>query len=183
MNRLGERIRKKREKLHLQLNDLAKKVGITSSALSQIENAKASPSLSTIKTIADCLNTTVGELIGEYEMLSSNPFIPYAERKFVKKNNSGAQLFLLSNHDPGKLMDTYLVLFNSGANANDIITKHPGQEFFFVFSGELEFELEQTKYHVSKGDSFYFNAGIALNIINTSSDTSELLWIISPPNI
>jgi transcriptional regulator with XRE-family HTH domain len=183
MNRLGERIRKKREQLHLQLNDLAKKVGITSSALSQIENAKASPSLLTIKTIADCLNTTVGALIGEHEVLSRYPFIPYREKKFVKGNDSGAKLFLLSNHDTGKLIDTYFVIFEHHANSKDIITKHPGQEFFFIFSGKFEFETLQSRYRVSKGDSLYFNAGSLLNITNTSSGKSQLLWIISPPNI
>jgi XRE family transcriptional regulator, regulator of sulfur utilization len=183
MNRLGERIRRKREQFHLQLNDLAKKVGITSSALSQIENAKASPSLSTIKTIAECLNTTVGELIGEHEVLSRNPFIPYTDKRFVKENGSGAQLYLLSNHDPGKLMDTYLISFKPGANSEDIVTKHPGQEFIFVYSGAFEIDLEHTKYHVSRGDSFYFNAGKVPHIINKSSGISELLWIISPPNI
>jgi XRE family transcriptional regulator, regulator of sulfur utilization len=53
MKRLGERIKRKRESLHMQLNELAKKVGISSSALSQIEKAKAFPSVITLKSIAD----------------------------------------------------------------------------------------------------------------------------------
>lgn len=57
----------------MQLNDLAKKAGISSSALSQIENAKAFPSILTLKTIADRLHTTVGEIIGEHEALLNNP--------------------------------------------------------------------------------------------------------------
>lgn len=151
MNRLGERIKKKREQFHLQLNDLAKKVGITSSALSQIENAKSFPSLITIKTIAECLYTTVGELIGEHEVLSRNPFIPYSEKKFVRENESGARMFLLSNHDPGKLMDTYLITFVPGANAQEIMHTHPGQEFLFGFKGELVITAEQKKdNHISR---------------------------------
>ena len=81
MKRLGERIRRKRESLHLKLNDLAGKVGISSSALSQIEKAKAFPSILTLKSIADCLHTTVGELIGENETLSKQPQIKYADKK------------------------------------------------------------------------------------------------------
>lgn len=183
MNRLGERIRKKREQQHLQLNDLAKKVGITSSALSQIENAKASPSLLTIKAIAECLNSSVGELIGEHEVLSRNPFIPYPEKKFVRKNRSGAQLFLLSNQDSGKLIDAFLVSFSPGANSKGIITNHPGHEFFFVFKGELIIEIEKSRYMVKTGDSLYLNAGKELSIFNVESEDAELLWIISPPNV
>ena len=65
MKRIGERIRQKRELLGLQLKVLSKKVGISSSALSQIEKAKAFPSIITLKSIAENLHTTVGELIGE----------------------------------------------------------------------------------------------------------------------
>ena len=40
MKRIGDRINTKRKQLNLQLNDLAKKVGISPSALSQIEKPK-----------------------------------------------------------------------------------------------------------------------------------------------
>lgn len=80
MKRLGERIRRKRESLHLKLNDVANRVGISSSALSQIEKAKAFPSILTLKTIADCLHSTVGELVGENETLSKQPLIKDAKK-------------------------------------------------------------------------------------------------------
>ena len=43
MKKIGERIKNRRILLKMQLNDLAARVGITSSALSQIEKAKAFP--------------------------------------------------------------------------------------------------------------------------------------------
>ena len=64
MNRIGERIKRKRELLNLPLSDLARKVGISASALSQIENAKAFPSIITLKTIAELLYTSFGVLMG-----------------------------------------------------------------------------------------------------------------------
>ena len=73
MNRIGVRIKKKREQLNLQLNELAEKIGISPSALSQIEKAKSFPSIITLKTIAEKLHTTVGELIGENDSLANNP--------------------------------------------------------------------------------------------------------------
>lgn len=85
MKRLGERIRRKRESFNLHLGDLAKKVGISSSALSQIESAKAFTSILNFKAIADSLNATVGEIIGMYETLSKNPMIKESEKKLLKK--------------------------------------------------------------------------------------------------
>ena len=65
MERIGERIKRKRELLSMQLNDLARKVGISSSALSQIERAKAYPSILTLKLIAENLQTQVSTFLGE----------------------------------------------------------------------------------------------------------------------
>ena len=95
MERIGERVKYKREQLKLQLNELAKKVGISPSALSQIEKAKSFPSIVTLKLIAENLHTTVGELIGENESLQNNPIFRNDEYIFIQKNDSGSEVFLL----------------------------------------------------------------------------------------
>jgi transcriptional regulator with XRE-family HTH domain len=183
MKRLGERIRRKRESLHLKLNDVANRVGISSSALSQIENAKAFPSILTLKTIADCIHSTVGELIGENETLSKQPLIKDAEKKFVKKNESGTKLYLISHHDPLKQMETYLVEFVSGSDSKDIMTSHPGQEFCYVIEGKLEMVLEGKPYLLEMDDSFYFNSNIFHTAKNKYNGTTRVIWVVTPPNI
>lgn len=181
MKLLGERIRRKRETLHMQLNELAKKVGISSSALSQIENAKAFPSIVTLKTIADSLHSTVGELIGENEVLTKNPLVRFDEKSFVEENGSGASLYLLSNHGNNKQMDTFLIEFQKGADSNNIMDKHPGQEFCFVLKGELEIQLEDKKYILQEKDSFYFNSNRKHFAKNNGTTTTHVLWIVTPP--
>ncbi len=183
MKRLGERIKKRREYLKLQLNDLARKVGISPSALSQIEKAKAFPSITTLKSIADNLITTVGELIGENETLTRNPLVRHSEMKFVLENDSGAVLYLLSHHDPGKQMETYFIRLNARANTSDFMQTHPGQEFLFVLSGKIEVSLDEKKMTLHRGDSFYYNSNIPHSISNKNARKSEILWIVTPPNI
>jgi transcriptional regulator with XRE-family HTH domain len=183
MKRLGERIRRKREALHLKLNDLSKKVGISSSALSQIEKAKAFPSILTLKNIADSLNTTVGELIGENETLLNQPLIKNDERKFVKKNESGTKLYLLSHHDPHKQMETYELEFAPGSDSKGIMTAHPGQEFCHVTEGKLAILLDGKPYILETGDSFYFNSNITHNAQNIIEGTTRVVWVVTPPNI
>ncbi|WP_297092222.1 XRE family transcriptional regulator [uncultured Draconibacterium sp.] len=183
MKRLGERIRRKRENLHLRLNDLAGKIGISSSALSQIENAKAFPSILTLKNIADSLNTTVGELIGENETLLQQPLISDKQKKFVQKNKSGTKLFLLSHHDPHKQMETYLLEFVPNSDSNGIMTNHPGQEFCYLTEGKLAITLEDKTYDLEVGDSFYFNSNIMHNAKNIHNGVTRAIWVVTPPNI
>lgn len=181
MKRLGERIKRKRETFHMQLNDLAKKVGISSSALSQIENAKASPSIVTLKSIADNLHTTVGELIGENEAVTNNPLVKFDEKHFVEKNDSGTSLYLLSNHGNSKQMDAFLIEFLPGSDSKDIMKTHPGQEFCFVLKGEIEIQFDDKKYVLKEKDSFYFNSNRVHAAYNNLDETTQVVWVITPP--
>ena len=142
MNRIGERIKKKRELLCLQLNELAEKVGISSSALSQIEKSKSFPSILTLKSIAENLHTTVGELVGENESLGNNPVVCKKDIKYIDQNKSGTIIYLLSNHDLNKQMDTYLVRFAKASGIEGFFTHAYGQIFCHILSGEIRFDLE-----------------------------------------
>lgn len=182
MKRIGDRIKSRRKLLDLKLTDLAKKVGISSSALSQIEKAKAFPSILTLKSIAEHLHTTVGELIGENEILSNNPVVIRKEIKFVEKNTSGTEIFLLSHHDIHKQMDTYLVRFVKGSTLEGLFTSIFAQIFCYVTSGEIQFELDGKNYTLGIGDSIYFNSKSKYNATTDSDQICELLFIFSPPN-
>jgi len=182
MKRLGERIKRKRESTHMQLNDLAKKVGISSSALSQIENSKSTPSILTLKNIAESLHSTVGELIGENEALTKNPLVRFDEKKFIEKNESGATLYLLSNHGNNKLMDTYLIDFEENSDSTNLMKTHPGQEFCFVLEGELEIQLDNKIYILQKNDSFYFNSGRTHFSKNRAKGLTQIIWVVTPPD-
>ncbi len=181
MKRIGERVKRKRENLNMQLNELAKKVGISSSALSQIEKAKAFPSVITLKSIADSLYTTVGELIGENETLTNNPLIKFEQKSYVGKNESGTSLFLLSNHENGKLMDTFLVEFEKKGTSDGIMKNRPGQEFLFVINGKIEFTLDDKVFQLEKNDSFYFNSARFHRAVNVNNGISRTIWIVTPP--
>jgi len=182
MNRIGERIKKKRELLDLHLNELAEKVGISPSALSQIEKSKSFPSIFTLKSIADKLHTSVGELVGENESLSNNPVVQKKDIQFVDKNKSGTIFYHLSHHDINKQMDTFLVRFAVASGIEGFFTNTFGQIFCHVISGEIRFDLEGKIYILKQGDNIYFNAKASHNAINNADGLSEMLWIQSPPN-
>ncbi len=181
MNRIGERIKKKRELLNLHLNELAEKVNITSSALSQIENSKTYPSVLTLRLIADALHTTIGDLVGENESLLENPVVLKNDIKFVNQNATGTIIFLLSNHDLNKQMDTYLVRFSKESCVEGLFKSNYGQVFCHVLSGSVQFDLNGKSYLLKSGDNIYFNAKIQHNAVNVFDGLSELLWIQSPP--
>lgn len=181
MKRLGERIKQKRENMRIQLGELASRVGISASALSQIEKAKAFPSIVTLKKIADKLHTTVGELIGEHEALSKNPVMRYDDVSFVEENDSGCSSYLLSNHGSNKQMDTLLLKLKAGSDSTGILNPHPGQSFLFVLEGQVCIDLDGTKYDLEQNDSFYLNSSRPHKIFNNSQQVSRLIVVSTPP--
>jgi transcriptional regulator with XRE-family HTH domain len=182
MKHIGERIKRKREQLNLNLADLARKVGVTPSALSQIENAKAHPSIITLKSIAENLHTTVGELIGEHESLGKNPVMHRKDIRFIEQNESGTSLYQLSHHDMNKNMDTYLLKFIKGSDLQELFAGYTGQVFSHILMGNLRFIVDGTDYSLVKGDNIYLNYKSLDAVLNVGEEPSEALWIISPAN-
>ena len=182
MNRIGERIKKKRELQSLHLNELAEKVGISSSALSQIEKSKSFPSIITLKSIAEHLHTTVGELIGENDALVNNPVVLQNEMKFIDQNNSGTTIYSLSHHDLNKHMETYFVRFEIASEIENIFSNSHGQIFCYLLSGEVRFKIGEKDFILKQGDSAYFYAKAAKDIVNCYYGQSELIWVQSPAN-
>lgn len=180
MQNLGDRIKKRREFLDIATGDLAAAIDVSSSMISQIERAKAFPSILTLKKIADALQTTVGELIGEHETLIENPLLKSGNRKFVKENDCGTQLYLLSHHDPKKEMDTFLVEFEQGSDSQKIMTStHVRQEFCYVLKGEFKVVLNTKEYILEKGDSFYFTSDQYHLFSNISKENAQLIWVVN----
>ncbi|SHJ92886.1 helix-turn-helix domain-containing protein [Paramaledivibacter caminithermalis] len=81
---VGKRIKELRKERGLSLKDLSKRIDISISFLSDIENERSNPSLDRLKDIAKGLDTTVSYLLGEsdnivfddniYKVLS-NPYM------------------------------------------------------------------------------------------------------------
>ena len=183
MDQLGKRIKKKRVGLGLLVKDLSSQISMTPSLISQIESGKAYPSIVTLKKIADVLQTTVGELIGEHDNISQHPLLKPNERRFVKKNKKGTSLHMLSYHDPSKQIEPYIIQFNKNANSKGIMTSnYPGQEFCYVLKGSFEAVINNIHYNLSDGDGFYFNSKQAHEFKNIGEQEAELLWIITPNN-
>ncbi|MBN2790387.1 MAG: helix-turn-helix transcriptional regulator [Candidatus Delongbacteria bacterium] len=179
MKRIGLRIKAKRESMGLQIKDLSGIIEVSSSLISQIEKAKAYPSIFTLKKIAEALNTTISELLGENENRAVKPVMRLNNRKFVRQNDNGTSLFLLSNHDPLKQMEPYLVHFEQGSDSSEIMTSnYPCQEFCYILKGNIEVKRDKKKILLHEGDSFYFNSHEKHIFKNIDKTETELIWVV-----
>ncbi len=181
MQFVGINIKRLRDEQGLTLRALAKKLGISASFLSQVESAKSSPSLSTLKAIADALSTTVGNLIEESQAVQDDPVVRAGNRKFMQEMNKGIQLYLLTSRDPNKQMEPLLFKLKKGATSGERSYKHFGQEFVLVLKGAIEVMLNDMQYILKTGDSMYFNSSIPHSFKNIGANDAEAVWVVTPP--
>ncbi|MFA5008104.1 MAG: XRE family transcriptional regulator [Candidatus Omnitrophota bacterium] len=181
MNIVGVNIKRLREEKGMSLRTLAKQLKISASFLSQVETGKASPSLATLKNIADSLQATVGNLIGESQRINDNPVVTEKGRKCVEEVGKGMHIYLLTNPDPNKQMEPLLFKIDEHADSGKSAYKHFGQEFVLVIKGEIEITLNETVYVLKKGDSIYFNSHIPHAFRNIGKEKAEAVWVITPP--
>ena len=74
---IGDRIAQRRKELHLTLEDIAKKVGVTKSTIQRYEVGKiSSPKIAVLKSIANSLDTSYSWLIGNTDKHLPNNLYP-----------------------------------------------------------------------------------------------------------
>jgi len=181
MEIVGINIKKAREAKDMTLRELAQLLGVSASFISQVETGKASPSLATLKGIADALSTTVGVLLGDQETKPANPVVRAKERSLPKNTSKGMQIFLLTSPDPNKQMEPLLFRLDSQAKSGKSLYKHFGQEFVLVTKGALEIKLNDISYVLKQGDTIYFNSNIPHSFKNLHKGETEAVWVVTPP--
>ncbi|MDD4294424.1 MAG: XRE family transcriptional regulator [Candidatus Omnitrophica bacterium] len=174
-------IKQLREEKGITLRTMAKQLGVSASFLSQVERGKSSPSLSTLKNIANALSTTISNLIGENQMIENNPVVRENERKELTEVSQGVSMFLLTSKDANKQMEPLLFKLDEHASSGNMGYKHFGQEFVLVLKGSIEITLNDTRYVLKKGDSIYFNSNIAHSFKNLGKEKAEAVWVVTPP--
>jgi len=95
---LGQRLRELRDKADLSLRELAKRIGVTSPFLSDIELGRRFPSEEILAKLAGALNVSLEDL-KQYDnrgpiadlkrLMDSNPKLGFAFRTAVEKVKSG----------------------------------------------------------------------------------------------
>jgi transcriptional regulator with XRE-family HTH domain len=158
---IGRRIKAIRQEKRLTLDEVAAKTGFAKSYLSQIENLKREPPISTLTKIAFVLGVDIFFLISGEVRQSDERFITIvkaSERKNIP-NPWGSPTSVyepINDKKPDRVMDGYIVTVGPKFPPEPLV--HEGQELAFVLEGSQEFIYDGNNYVLEKGDCFYFDS-------------------------
>lgn len=176
---IGTRIKARRQSNHLTLKQLAEKVGCTDAYLSQIENGRVSPSIASLKKIADALQAKITDFFVESE--DDDPVVlPPHKRLLLSLERWNAEIQSLVINPKNKRMHPFYTTIQPGGGSHGLYS-HVGEEFGLVLKGELEIDLDGTIHRVRENESFYYNSSQPHSWTNPGTCPTVVVWVISPP--
>jgi transcriptional regulator with XRE-family HTH domain len=182
---LGARIRHERRLANLTVRELAARVGLSPSLISQIELARATPSVATLWAIAGELGLSVADLFNSAESASSPrgsrrpaPLQPHATRSRITLA-SGIRWERLTT-EADKDVDFLYVEYPVGAASTeeDALMTHGGREFGYVLSGTLGVKIGFDEFLVGPNDSISFDSTMPHRLWAVGNKPARAIWIV-----
>ncbi len=154
---IGLHIKKLRLQQKITQQEVADYCGFSKSLLSKIEHGTTVPPLGTLIKIASALHTTLSTLVGED--LNSDT-IHESSTKATSQlftTSKGYKMFPFASQNVSKKMQPILYVVKKN-ELKSHFAAHPGEEFYYILSGEMKVRIGDTLYHLKPGDGIYFNS-------------------------
>ena len=203
---IGDQLRARRRERGLSLRDLAERLGVSPSLISQIERGRANPSVSTLYSIVAELDVSLDELLfnerrpperapvghdrdggdGAHARPEREP--PGAGRALPVQRASSRQHIRLASgviwerltmmSEPG-IEFLYVIYEVGGASSpEDAFQRHAGHEWGYVISGELHVTIGFEEYLLEPGDAISIDSRIPHRLANHGDTPVHAIWFV-----
>jgi transcriptional regulator with XRE-family HTH domain len=199
---MGDHLRAARRRRHLSLRDLAGRLGLSPSLISQVETGRARPSVSTLYAIANELDVSLDELLfndatrGERasdaslrlvsaEAAVPTPVVPTGDplqrandRKVIRLASGVVWERLTTESIPG--VDFLYVTYEVGgaSSPEHEFQRHGGHEWGFVLSGRLGVTIGFEEHELGPGDSVSIDSTVPHRLYNRGTVPVHGIWFV-----
>lgn len=175
---VGERLREARRERGLTLAEVAERTGVSAPTLSKIENGRVGANFNTILRIAEAMQVPVTRLIGPAESGAG-----YGRRSITRSGQgkivsaAGGDFELLCDEMMHR-SNTFCILTVTCRSIEEFgqFSKHPGEEFLRVLSGELMLWSElYVPMKLCAGDSILFDSNMGHAYVCSSTEPAVVI--------
>lgn len=181
---IGEHLRARRHELGLSLRDLADRLGVSPSLISQIERGRANPSVSTLYQLVGELDVSLDELLFEDRRgpAAADPAggpIQRAHARHRIRLASGVIWERLTTLSEPGIEFLYVVYEVGGASSpEDAFQRHNGHEWGYVLSGTLQVTVGFRQYLLEAGDSLSLDSTTPHRLANVGDTPVHAIWFV-----
>ena len=151
---LGRHLRELRSEQNLTLAGLAAKVGVTASALSQIERGKSEPSLGTLWQLGRALNASLFDFFAR-EQTSTVDVTRAGERTVVELDRLRYEAVARSAQ---RSIDLFFLHLRPGDGPVREPISHAGEESGVVLEGSMDVLVAGERHRLGPGDAIWFRS-------------------------
>lgn len=173
---IGPRVRQLRARRGMSQKELADRVGLTPSFISQMENNQISPSLNSFIGICSALGVSPDEVWKNLTPPESAPWLIRREKLFsaAAVQENGMKGFQIAHN--GNMAGTVFVI-EPGSAIKKHLTAHRGRELIHVLRGEITVVVNGREEKLIPGDSVFLKDEQPTLWKNEGGDKAELLVV------
>jgi len=181
---LGARLREERQRKGLTVREIARRVGVSPSLISQIERDKVNPSVSTLWGLVTVLGLTMSDLFpddgasGPRPATAPSPLTVPGDRAEINLESGVHWERLTAESDP--LVEFLLVVYPPGAESCDerSLMRHGGKEYGIVTKGRLGVRVGFDEYELTPGMSISFDSSSPHRLWSVGGEPAEAVWVV-----
>jgi transcriptional regulator with XRE-family HTH domain len=176
---LGQRLRTMRKARGMTLEEVSERAGISTSALSKIENASLSVTYDTLLMLASALEIDVTTLFGDSDLARPG------SRRVLNRAGQGdiydAPVYryeMLCTDLNNKKMIPIVATIKAHTIAQfPTLISHEGEEFIYILDGKVELHTQHYSPAVlNKGDSAYYDSTMGHAVVALGDSDATILW-------
>jgi transcriptional regulator with XRE-family HTH domain len=187
---IGVRLREERKRQGITVREMARRIGVSPSLISQIERDIVNPSVATLYALVTQLGLSMNDVFANGAAppaRRANAGVQVAPRSLVVAPDARAVINLASGVRWERLTSTddavaeflYVVYEPGGASCpEDALVHHEGKEYGYVVSGRLGVRIAFDAYELEPGMAISFDSSSPHRLWAIGDQPAEAVWLV-----
>lgn len=186
---IGDRLREERVKAGISQRELARRLGLSPSLISQLESGLSKPSVGTLYAIVTELGLSLDKVIRGEDFSSEStpavitdrtrsPLVHPGERQVIDLASGVRWEELTSDSEDG--VDFLHAIYDVGGTStpDESLMRHHGREYGYIVSGQLGVQIGFQTYELDPGDSIAFDSTQPHRLYNRGDEPVHAIWFV-----
>ncbi|EAR50331.1 putative aldehyde dehydrogenase protein [Oceanicola granulosus HTCC2516] len=177
---VAQRLRVVRQSRGLSQRELARRTGVGSGTISQIESMATQPSVAVLKKILDGVPMDLATFFSFELALGDAPV--FRKEEHVDIGAPGVAYRLVAAQRPNRALQMLHEFYQPGRDSGRRPLSHEGEECAIVVAGSLEVTVGDEVFVLNRGDAYYFASSTPHRFRNVGDTVCEVVSACTPPS-
>ncbi|WP_299851440.1 cupin domain-containing protein [uncultured Roseovarius sp.] len=175
---VARRLRLIRTSKGISQREMAKKAGVGSGTISQIESGSTQPSVALLKKILAGVDINLGFFFSFELKDDDNFYFPHEDMRDL--GSHGISYLLVAGERRNRKLQMLIEEYAVGAESGRTALSHEGEECAVVIEGRLEVTVDGNSRILRPGDAYYFSSILPHRFRNAGDKACKVISACTP---